>query len=24
VELLLRGPGWHPPDQPELSSATRG
>ena len=24
AELVLRGPGWQPPDQPELSSATRG
>jgi sterol desaturase/sphingolipid hydroxylase (fatty acid hydroxylase superfamily) len=22
--LVLRGPGWRPPDQPELSSASRG
>ncbi|HEU4978022.1 MAG TPA: sterol desaturase family protein [Solirubrobacteraceae bacterium] len=24
AELALRGPGWQPPDQPEVSSATRG
>jgi sterol desaturase/sphingolipid hydroxylase (fatty acid hydroxylase superfamily) len=24
AELALRGPGWQPADQPELSSATRG